>query len=486
MKNWLHIGYFCSVSMCLNSVQAQTPETTRAIFDKQAAQTTAFETGNVLYNRWDVRFDFVPNANTATELAQLCAVLKKPYPLEDLKNLARDPDPKIRTLALAALFEREDAKVLPFIVPLMRDSAPTFPTKPQISRPASTLLASGIDPRPRPQTVGEVASQMVSFYVQRAGYQRDTWPAYWAKFGDREFAASWFEVKRARASHGTSPTPFESAPALREVRDQIEKLPREDRNWTMLALWEGGDTFNGSRVWASQSEVLEAARELGVPKLIKMLQTRKISDDPDLAPNSKGEFRRRMQNFVLSHATQLLEPTMADAILEAERAQDGASSALWAQAAAELQPQRAAAILKPALQRFEKNYQNWERGQLMATLWKLAGESEKPFILQWFWSEKPDSNASPAGAPGMFLSLLKTAPTAPTKKLVADLLADKRLESLPKNALVPLALLVNDWAKAEIFEPRPLYGFERAQNPEDLALKQSFIAQARAAQPKWQ
>lgn len=41
--------------------------------------------------------------------------------------LLQHPDPKVRTLALGAIFEREDGRDLPSIATLINDSAPTFP-----------------------------------------------------------------------------------------------------------------------------------------------------------------------------------------------------------------------------------------------------------------------------------------------------------------------------------------------------------------------
>jgi hypothetical protein len=44
-----------------------------------------------------------------------------------LVALLQHPDPKVRTLALGAIFEREDGRDLPSIATLINDSAPTFP-----------------------------------------------------------------------------------------------------------------------------------------------------------------------------------------------------------------------------------------------------------------------------------------------------------------------------------------------------------------------
>ena len=175
---------------------------------------------------------------------------------------------------------------------------------------------------------------------------------------------------------------------------------------------------------------------------------------------------------------------MADALLRAERPERG--EALWAQAAAQLQPRRAAPILTMALmKRYNGQYQNRQRGLLMATLWRLSGESETEFLLNWFWSESV-ADESAAQGPSAFLEELQRAPAAPTERLLVRLLNDEKLETLPKSSLVSLANLINDWAGQTVFDSYPLYGPENANDAKALAIKRDFIARARAARALWE
>jgi hypothetical protein len=76
--------------------------------------------------------------------------------------LLKHPDPKVRTLALGAIFQREDGRDLPLIASLINDSALTFPN-------LHNVIGSGGGPQPLSefedsQTVGYVAQAMLAFW----------------------------------------------------------------------------------------------------------------------------------------------------------------------------------------------------------------------------------------------------------------------------------------------------------------------------------
>ena len=81
---------------------------------------------------------------------------------ESLVTLLEHPNPRVRTLALGALFEREDGRDLPLIASLVDDEAPTFPD-------LHESMNSMGGPRPMselesPQTVNDVAQAMLKFW----------------------------------------------------------------------------------------------------------------------------------------------------------------------------------------------------------------------------------------------------------------------------------------------------------------------------------
>ncbi len=119
-------------------------------------------------------FESIPFLNNCTNIS---AIAYENYPYFQLLNQVLDPEiavteiaalrhhknPKVRTLALAALFHRNDLRLLPLIVELSKDTAPTFPRhKAQQEGEGMTewLLKSPLEK----QSVGDVAKLMVEFY----------------------------------------------------------------------------------------------------------------------------------------------------------------------------------------------------------------------------------------------------------------------------------------------------------------------------------
>src|SRR5437588_422272 len=123
----------------------------------------------------------------------------------DLLALLKHKDPKVRTLALAALFQREDAKLLPRFAALMADKEETVPLL-EIRR-ADIEFKRG-DPMPQdfhPQTVGQVAKRFVEWWVRAAGMEAKDFDTYWAARKDRQYCASWFAARMLRATGGITP-----------------------------------------------------------------------------------------------------------------------------------------------------------------------------------------------------------------------------------------------------------------------------------------
>src|SRR5262249_40147985 len=96
-------------------------------FEKLAAQLEFFDLSPFLYNR--NYFDFVPDdASAGKRYFQLLnQVLDPNISIAEIAPLRHHADPKVRTLALAALYHRNDAHLLSLIVELTGDPTLTFP-----------------------------------------------------------------------------------------------------------------------------------------------------------------------------------------------------------------------------------------------------------------------------------------------------------------------------------------------------------------------
>jgi hypothetical protein len=104
---------------------SQVPPDTAAQLRKLAA-VTHFATDDIVKNRWSEsgRWPVGLLEEQQHVVEQLRSASRD---RRALRNLLTDADPKVRTLALGALFMREDPQDLPLIARLMGDTSATIP-----------------------------------------------------------------------------------------------------------------------------------------------------------------------------------------------------------------------------------------------------------------------------------------------------------------------------------------------------------------------
>jgi hypothetical protein len=436
----------------------------RKDLERLAAQLKFFSAGDFLYDR--VALHHYPDAVAQEYQQQIGELTATQWEVEALVKLLKHHDPRVRTLALAALFARDDPRILPHFVPLVDDKAMTF-SKPQLV--ASRVSVKKQMPPLEKQTVGEVANRFITFYLVPANYHygvkgtegQDGFDGYWATHRDRAFCASWFAVQLVRASQGTSPTPKERFEKIRAVRQRIDKLPRADRVWTLL--WLNGES--GCDVLVNEAELVAACKELGPERLLLMLQRKIPSDDPDVQPRKMNNWPyKRMTLFVLEQAAVLLRPRDAETLLaceiwERDYVKHGISdpmlTARWAIAAAELtkDKDKAQDLLLVAFARFPDNYQGNERAQLAIALWRLVGPDATRVLVKWFYDEKPPYHQVP-NPRAAFLAGLAKHRHPENRKLLAALVRHKGYETLDWESLRTLVNVVNAWSDKPVVEPR--------------------------------
>src|SRR5262249_33315737 len=137
-------------------------------FEALAGQLKFFSAQNIIYDRYPERF--LPEDWAATWKDAQAAIKAPDGGVPDLLRLVNHKDPRVRTLALAALFHREDPKLLPHLAALMPDRAKTFPALQAFAYPG--FVRPPYPPPPlEDQTVGQVAEQFVRFWLQEANCQ---------------------------------------------------------------------------------------------------------------------------------------------------------------------------------------------------------------------------------------------------------------------------------------------------------------------------
>jgi hypothetical protein len=374
-----------------------------------------------------------------------------------LAALLKHADPKGRTLALGALFLREDGRDLPLIASLINDPAPTFPNlhASMNSRPGPPAMSEVESP----QTVGEVAQAMLAYcgvphddrqvgigyggLDKRTGITTNDFADYWKKYEGREYSASWFAVKMKRATRLTDPIPQEAQPDIERVLAQMKSLPMPDCVWTRLYVMAPGD-----------NELLAATKNLGPATLMRFLQRQKISDDPDLLMDKNNGQFDQISRFILGNADQLLRPEDADALLACEKVErDGSGvNPAWFIGAALVQPARASEILRGALAETAQS-------QLAGTLWRIRGAAELDFLVNWLYSVLPTA-IEPWHQPEEFLRTVQGAARPDTKQLLIALIQHPRFDYTDWTTLKGLLQIVNASRATPLVDERGIYGAE--------------------------
>jgi hypothetical protein len=314
-----------------------------------------------------------------------------------------------------------------------------------------------------PQTVGQVASAMIQFYLEAAHVQtahhangnpipeaelKSAFAEYWAERKDSIHCASWFLVKLERATRPTEPQQPQHRTDVDTVLAQIRELPSPERDWTLLFTSYGG---RGPSVpYIGYNAFLQAAQEIGPDALMKFLLREPFSSDPDLeisasSPKASAEFWVPISRFILTHATELLRPGDARALLE-----DGgprylnlriSESTEWVKAAVNLlggrDPREATRWMEADLGSSAActNINLYRRVVIASTLWLMRGSIERDLLVQWFYSLPDPARNLYAGD---FLSTVQEEERNDTPELVKAIASDSRFDTTDYSVLVQL------------------------------------------------
>ena len=444
-------------TLAVGCAEVQDTKQNRNDFERLATELPYLSISSVLYDRPDHLFQVADPKIREEHFRILGKVTDRKYSKKALLDLLTHSNPKVRTLAAVALFDREDPTVLPALVKLCADASATFDGHGELS--ATRLRFTGIGPPAKKRSVGDIAKKMVAFYMERSGFyyglEHRTKPGfadYWDARKNRSYCAAWFAVQLARASQCTCPTQRGCIDRIRAVRRRIDDLPADDRTWVLL--WLNGE--DGSDVLATEKELVGACKKVGPKKLLLMLQNKIPSDDPDLQPRTNNNWPyRRMSLFVLRYADQLLRQSDSDTLLACERWQrdyqkhgitDPTITAWWAVAAARLKPNRASRILHAAMARFQGEHDSGERSTLCVAMWQLTGKSNTAFILDWFYEDAP--RGSFPNSRGSFIEAMGKDSNG--KEIISQLIQDKRLAHIDWQSLERLVRVVNEWVDPPI------------------------------------
>lgn len=469
----LVFGFLATI--CQADAAAQATGTLQQRFERLAAETSHFATDDIIANRWlERRWP----TNLLDEQKALLEQLKSVSGEQaELRSLLHSADPKVRTLALAALFIREDKSDLPFIADMLDDHGATF------TRLHMAATSGGATPLPifeSDQTVGDVAQAMIRFYLAAAGeasfglfnrgtISRRAFDAYWNERRDRSHSASWLLVKMWRATRRTEPLHSEYEPDVRRVLAEIDGLSPEERVWTLFYVRTSQDQI---APLVSDAAMVATLQTIGPDALMTLVRRQSPTDDPDLRP--EGPESVGMTAFVLAHAPSLLRPSDAAAVLasaEAYRRID--NNTRFVAAAARLRGlediESATTSLKIQIQAIPLGRILGPRDQatLAFALWQMRGVAERPFLIDWFYTMLPVR-----GTPhdlAMFLRAVEKEKRPDTMPLLAGIVGDQRFDNVDWTPLARILEIVNPTLTAPLVETRAIYNYMPASHRPDEA-----------------
>lgn len=457
-----------------------------------AAHLTHFATHAIIINRplWATETPPALLAEQARLLSDLRNLSRSP---DELHRLLRDDNPRVRTIALGGLFVREDPHDLPYIASLIGDDGATIPDlyDPMIAiRLGDSVPLSEME---RPQTVGQVASAMIHFYLDAThmhamghAARADTpaaellpvFKGYWDERKDRTFCASWFLVKLERATRETDPIHSLYRPDIDSVLEQIDALPSPDREWTLLYVLHG-EVLPGREGVLSTESLLRTTQAIGPADLMKFLLLEPFSTDPDLRftqADPRTEVFFPIAGFILNHAPQLLRPSdgpalRANAFYDPQRRQ---GSSLWIAASDWLlgikSSRKGAAQLKADFALFPPSPGPWGQGSQMplaVDLWRLRGAAEKKFLVDWFYRLSPKQNPSLGEE---FLRTVDADARPDTPELFTAIVADPRFDNTNWSVLAQLLESAGGGISTALVPASEIYSYQPNQFRSDEAV----------------
>jgi len=456
-------------------------------------------------------------ANLLAEQKQLAATLRSMGGEHDgLLGLLVHPNPKVRTLALGALFEREDPKDLPAIASLMGDSAPTLPLlhMAATSQGGELPLADFEEP----QTVGLVAKEMICFYLAAAkidvpGLRKDpfaltvveiprlsaAFKEYWTVRANRDHCASWFLVKFQRATRDTDPVLFENRADAGRVLAEMQALPPAERAWTELYVLAGAFSAsafgpgNSIQPLTDEGDRVTALQAVGPEAILNFLQRHKVTDDPDLLFDDnaiRNVYRKdqflAMAQFILQHPQSLLrtdDTNAVTALAEAPPEKQQGDTALWLAAGAALMaehnPTQAAAMLKADLKKYPytSSTAGTQQARLMAELWRSRGSAENDALVAWFYEAAVHTYGEndPSNGPVNFLREIALSPRPDTRELLSALVGSPHFQLSDWAILKELLHLAATVQGADLVDQRTIYDYQpNSRRPDEAAVLASW------------
>jgi hypothetical protein len=176
------------ICVALLSSGLSAAETTEEAFQRLATQFEFLGIRELLYGNSEI---YLADPGAMQSYRQVLTEFRgRNDTADEVLPLLHHANPKVRLLAIMALYLKGADHALPAINALAVDEAATYPNPPPDQQRAG---ASGIGPPIEPRTVGTAAQAVVKFYIAASSvppFNDDPFAQYWRDRKDRQYCAS--------------------------------------------------------------------------------------------------------------------------------------------------------------------------------------------------------------------------------------------------------------------------------------------------------
>ncbi len=416
---------------------------------------------------------------------------------DEIIGLLKHSNPKVRTLALGALFQRKDRQDFPKLASLLEDRERTFSDLSDYTGSTASFGFSG--DQESAQSVADIASAMLTFWGAPHGDKiengkwlvtKETY-AEWAKAGFPKPPAppNIPELEPYSPDDGFDPDLALYQADTKRVLADLQSLPVNAKAWMTFHVYHSRfNTYFDED--ALRQATLSAFRELNHDEIVRILKGQPGDQLPEIRPAFSDSFKdnppkarffrqieRRtkemfsldaLQDFILQEGRELLRPEDVPYLLAREQTAGAYRSALWRVAAVDVaygrSPDEAKRMIKEGMKRYSPDNSDGAANQawLQAALWRNEGMKAATELVDWFYTVP-----SSALGPYYFLNLVDRDERADMHKLLAAIVNDKRFDRVDSSALGTLLEIVNRDLSTPLVPPKEI--LHSRKNPGALA-----------------
>lgn len=310
--------------------------------------------------------------------------------LTDVKIMLETPSPKIRVLALLALYKFDHLDLLPLFTAYSSDSSRCFKKSPfkiygRMPTYSAFTIKALIEEAPYLR-VSDVVKEILLHFYRQSGYGYDDPEQYLKERANLVNTAGFLNLLKYKATKGIQPLSSKYKPALDKLVARINAIEPELLRYIYQIYISVEDHLfmkNPYYTIYSEAEMIAALKNIGRENTWLILKGAIPANDPDL--KETAPMYHQMCEWILLHAEHVFTVEDVPSILQQTERKNSSTFISWYIAAAKLDSNNAAKHLKLGLSAVQQPFLVFHRTDLYIELWRLCKEKEIDFILNWLF-----------------------------------------------------------------------------------------------------